>query len=492
MANEFIENKELYKEEDIRREKVRALKASGINPYAEKWDCTYDIQKVRELSEGAKVSTAGRIIFKRVMGKLAFIHIQDVFAKIQVSIGRNEISEEDFAFFKNNVDTGDFIGVEGELYMTHTGELTIRTHKFKLLSKAIKPLPDKFHGLNDTDLRYRQRYLDLISNEKTRQVLLGRSKMIAFIRKYLQDNDFIEVETPILQGAVCGASAKPFMTRHNALDKECNLRIAPETYLKQVVAGGFNRVFEVAKCFRNEGMDSQHLQEFTQVEWYASYWNFEDNIKFFTKFFREILIYLTGKAEIHKDGKIFEIKEQFERMDYTKAVNDCLGFNVLDYDTADDLKAKVKTLKMFPEKELDQCISLGGVIDYIYKRKIRPNLIEPVILYNYPASLVPLARRNDANPKTIEMFQLLIDGVEMCKCYSELVDPVIQRETLEQQAKDKARGDEEAMDVDEDFLLAMEHGMPPISGLGMGLDRLLMMIYDVDSIRDVVLFPIMK
>ncbi|MBQ8748852.1 MAG: lysine--tRNA ligase [Clostridia bacterium] len=492
MANEFIENKELYKEEDIRREKVRSLKANGINPYAEKWNVTADIQKVRKMEIGQTVSTAGRIIFKRVMGKLAFIHIQDVFDKIQVSIGRNEISEEDFAFFKNNIDNGDFIGVEGELYNTHTGELTIRTIKFKLLSKAIKPLPDKFHGLNDTDLRYRQRYLDLVANEKSRQVLLGRSKMIAFIRKYLQENDFIEVETPIIQGAVCGASAKPFMTKHNALDKDCNLRIAPETYLKQVVAGGFNRVFEVAKCFRNEGMDSQHLQEFTQVEWYASYWNFEDNIKFFTKFFREILIHLTGKAEINKDGKTFVIGEEFERMDYTKAVNDCLGFNVLDYETAEELKAKVKELKMFPENEINQCISLGAVIDYIYKRKIRPNLIEPVILYNYPASLVPLARRSDDNPKTIEMFQLLIDGVEMCKCYSELVDPIIQRETLEQQASDKAKGDEEAMDVDEDFLLAMEHGMPPISGLGMGLDRLLMMIYDVDSIRDVVLFPIMK
>lgn len=492
MANEFIENKELYKEVDIRREKVRALKANGINPYAEKWDCSADIQKTRELGEGAIVSTAGRVMFKRVMGKFAFINIQDVFARIQVSFSRDEISEEDYAFFKNNIDTGDFIGVEGEMYLTKTGELTIRTRKFKLLSKAINPLPDKFHGLNDTDLRYRQRYLDLIANEKTREVLLGRSKMIAFIRKYLQENDFIEVETPILQGAVCGASAKPFMTRHNALDKECNLRIAPETYLKQVVAGGFNRVFEVAKCFRNEGMDSQHLQEFTQVEWYASYWNFEDNIKFFTKFFREILIHLTGKPEIHKDGKTFVIKEEFERMDYTKAVNDCLGFNVLDYETAEELKAKVKTLKMFPESEINQCISLGAVIDYIYKRKIRPNLIEPVILYNYPASLVPLARRSDENPKTIEMFQLLIDGVEMCKCYSELVDPVIQRQTLEQQASDKAKGDEEAMDVDEDFILAMEHGMPPISGLGMGLDRLLMMIYDVDSIRDVVLFPIMK
>lgn len=307
MANEFIENKDLYKEEDIRREKVRALKINGINPYAEKWDCSCDITQARQLKDGDKVTTAGRVMFKRVMGKLAFIHIQDVFAKIQVSIGRNEIAEEDFAFFKNNVDTGDFIGIEGEIYTTHTGELTIRTNSFKLLSKAIKPLPDKFHGLSDTDLRYRQRYLDLQMSQKARDILVGRSKMIAFIRNYLIENGFLEVETPIIQGAVCGASAKPFMTKHNALNKDCNLRIAPETYLKQVVAGGFNRVFEVAKCFRNEGMDSQHLQEFTQVEWYASYWNFEDNLKFFTKLFREIFIYLTGKAEITIEDKTIEI-----------------------------------------------------------------------------------------------------------------------------------------------------------------------------------------
>ena len=492
MANDLLQNKDLYKEEDIRREKVSELKKSGINPFADKYEVTNDIASTLTLSDGTIVSTAGRIIFKRVMGKLAFIHIQDVFGKIQVSIGRNEIKEEDFAFFRHNVDVGDYIGITGEIYHTHTGEFTIRTNSFELLSKAIKPLPDKFHGLSDIELRYRQRYLDLIANEKSRQILVGRSKLNAFIRKYLQANGFLEVETPILQGAVCGASAKPFYTKHNALDKMCNLRIAPETYLKQVIAGGFNRVFEIAKCFRNEGMDSQHLQEFTQVEWYASYWNFEDNIRFFNKFFREMLIELLGKPEIVKDGKVFVISEQLPRINYTKTINDLLGFNILEYEDAESLKKRIVETKQFVAGELKELISLGSVIDYVYKRKIRPGIIEPTILFNYPASLVPLARPNDENPKQIEMFQLLINGVEMCKSYSELVDPIIQRETLEQQAKDKANGDDEAMDVDEDFLLAMEHGMPPMSGLGMGIDRMLMLLYDADSVRDVTLFPIMK
>lgn len=485
-------NQDLFREEDIRKEKIKTLKAEGTNPYAEKFDCSHSITEARNEELGKVISVAGRVIFKRVMGKFSFIKISNVFDSIQVSFSRNEIDEEKYNFFKKQLDIGDFVGVEGELYVTQTGELTIRTTDFKLLSKAQKPLPEKFHGLTDTEMKYRERYLDLISNEEARKVFVGRSKLVAFIRDYLQKNGFIEVETPIIQSAVCGASAKPFLTHHNALDKDCNLRIAPETYLKQVVCGGFPRVFEVAKCFRNEGMDSSHLQEFTQVEWYASYWNFEDNMNFYANFIREMTTYMLGKPEITVNGSTYDLSKPFNKVDYTKAVNDVLGFDVLEVTDAQELKQKVVATNKFDAKEVLQLKTVGAIIDYVYKREIRPTIVEPTFLYNYPASLVPLARPSDSDPRTIEMFQFLINGEELCKSYSELVDPEIQRKNLEDQARAKANGDDEAMDVDEGFLLAMEHGMPPMSGLGMGIDRLLVILFEQPSIRDVVLFPIMK
>lgn len=483
---------DLYKEVDIRKEKIKTLKAKGINPYAVKYECDTTIAEARNKELGSKVKLAGRIVSKRVMGKLAFLRIQDVFASIQISIGRNEINEEDFAFFKAFVDNADYIGVEGEIYKTHTEEITVRVHSFKLLSKAIEPLPEKFHGLTDIETRYRQRSLDLIANETSRKILLGRSRVVSFIRRYLENAGFIEVETPILQSAVCGASAKPFLTKHNALDKECNLRIAPETYLKQTVAGGFPRVFEVAKCFRNEGMDTQHLQEFTQVEWYASYWNFEDNINFFTGFIRELAQEITGSQIITVGEESFDLSKDFKRINYAETINNLLGFDVLDYTDAEELKKKVNSLNKYDVREIDELKTCGAIIDYIYKRDIRPDIKEPTILFNYPASLVPLARPSDEDPRTLEMFQVLINGSEICKAYSELVDPDIQRRNLEEQAKAKLAGDDEAMELDEGFLDAMEHGMPPMSGLGMGIDRLLMILFNVENIREVVLFPIMK
>ncbi len=273
---------------EVRKNKIKALKESGEIVYKAKFERTATIAEARE-KVGEKVKIAGRMIFRRVMGKFGFMKISDINSAIQVSVGRNEIEEADYDFYKKMIDLGDFVGVEGEIYTTQTGEITVRAEKITLLSKALRPLPEKFHGLTDIETKYRQRYLDLISNEDARKVFVGRRKLLAFIRKYLGDNGFMEVETPILQSAVCGASAKPFFTHHNALDVDMNLRIAPETYLKQCIAGGFDRVFEVAKCFRNEGMDTQHLQEFTQVEWYASYWDFEDNIAFFQGFIKNLL-----------------------------------------------------------------------------------------------------------------------------------------------------------------------------------------------------------
>jgi len=489
--DEKVQN--LSSEIDIRKEKVKKLKEQGVIPYVEKFDRTCTLKEAKTMEDGQKVSVCGRITFRRIMGKLSFFAIEDINARLQISIGRNEIDEETYAFFKSMVDTGDFVGVSGELYTTHTGEKTVRTLEFKLLSKAILPLPEKFHGLANQDQRYRERCMDLVSNEESRKVFLARSKFLSFMRRYLEDNGFLEVETPILQGAVCGASAKPFFTKHNALNKICNLRIAPEVYLKQVIAGGFDKVFEVAKCFRNEGMDPSHLQEFTMVEWYASYWNFEDNIIFFTNFIRAAIKELNdGNLVLKFKDNELDFSKDFERINYTERVNEILGFNVLEYTDVKELKDKVAETKLFNMDEFEQCKTVGGVIDLVYKRKIRENIVQPTILYNYPACLVPLARRNDADNRLIDMFQVLVCGDEICKAYSELVDPIVQREALEEQANARKQGDDEAMELDEDFLTAMEHGMPPISGLGFGVDRLMCLLTNQESVRDVVLFPLMK
>ena len=463
----------------------------GINPYAPKFDATHSISKAREEAIGTVVSVGGRMTFRRIFGKLSFLQIADIHSKIQVSVAINCVGEEQYKFFKDFIDIGDYVGFTGELYHTQTGELTVKATEVKLLSKAMCPLPEKFHGLTDIEARYRQRYLDLISNDETKKIFKTRSKVINFIRNYLVDNDFMEVETPILQSVACGAAAKPFVTKHNALDKTYNLRISPETFLKQVVAGGIPRAFEIGKNFRNEGMDANHLQEFTMLEWYASFWDYNDNIEFITKLLRELVHLVHGTGKMTYQGVELDFDKEFERVDYIKSLNDLLGLDILSYEDVEDLKRDVIKLDIFDRKEIEDTYSLGGLFDLMYKRKIRPNIVQPTILYNYP-NLVPLARPSDENPKTIEMFQVLVSGSEIVKAYSELVDPIIQRRGFEEQMKNKMKGDEEAFELDEDFLLAMEHGMPCMSGLGMGIDRLMCVLMDQPNLRDVILFPNMK
>ena len=360
------------------------------------------------------------------------------------------------------------------------------------MGKALKPLPEKFHGLVDIEEKYRSRYVDLISNEESRKVFLGRSKLYSFIHRYLGEHGFLEVETPIMQNAVCGAAARPFYTHHNALDLDLNLRIAPETYLKQCISAGFNRVYEVAKCFRNEGMDTEHLQEFTQVEWYASYWNFEDNLKFYQEFIKNLLLELIGTTTITYKDNTLDFGKDFKRINYVERLTEILGFNFLDIEDPNELKTKIVETKLFTMEDLNDYHSLSQIIDFVYKRTIRADIVEPTVIYNYPAVLIPLARRNDKDNRIIDVFQVVAGGTELCKAYSELVDPFVQRKAFEDQLIAKEQGDDETMEIDEQFMGAMETGMPPISGLGFGIDRLLMLIYNVDSIRDVVLFPLMK
>ena len=488
---EQTQTQNLSSEIDIRKAKINALIEKGEIPYKAKFERTCTIKEARE-KIGEKVKVSGRIVFRRVMGKFGFMQIRDIEDKIQVSVGRNEFSEEEYDFYKKMIDIGDFVGVTGEVYTTQTGEITVKAEKVELLSKTLRPLPEKFHGLVDTETKYRQRYLDLIMNEDSRKVFLTRSKIVSFIRRYLEDNGFIEIETPILQTNVSGASAKPFFTKHNALDLECNLRIATETWLKMAVAGGFDRVFELGKDFRNEGMDPTHLQEFTQVEWYASYWDFEDNIKFFHNFLKELMMTAIGTLQVEYQGQTIDFDGEWERLNYVEEMNKILGFDFLAVTDVDEFKEKVIKQNLFRKSELDEYKSVRALIDFIYKKKIRANIVQPTILYNYPAVLKTLARRHDGDARITDAFQVVVCGAEIVNAYSELVDPITQRETLTLQLIDKNAGDEEAMDLDEDFLLAMEHGMPPISGLGFGIDRFVMFLFDLPNIRDTVLFPIMR
>ena len=481
----------LSSEIEIRRQKIEDLRKSGEIPYKEKFERTCTISEARgKLGEHVKI--AGRIVFRRIMGKFGFCQIRDIYDKIQISVGRNEFSEEDYNFYKKMIDIGDFIGVDGEVYETQTGEVTVKAEKIILLSKTLRPLPEKFHGVVDTEIKYRQRYLDLITNEDSRKIFLTRSKVVSFIRRFLEENGFIEVETPILQTSVSGASAKPFFTHHNALDIECNLRIATECHLKQCIGAGIDRVFELGKDFRNEGMDPSHLQEFTQVEWYASYWNYENNIAFFHDMLIKLMKECLGTTKISYQGQEIEFDGEWPKIDYVARMREILGCDFLDIDDVDALKKIIVERKLFSYGELEECKTVRTLIDFVYKRKIRADIVNPTILYNYPASLIPLARRNDKDDRIIDVFQVVAGGAELVKAYSVLVDPIVQRKTVELQLQEKMAGDEETMDVDEDFLLAMEHGMPPISGLGFGIDRFLQFIFDRPNIRDVVLFPLMK
>ena len=484
---------ELTEQEIVRRKKVEEI-SKYCNPYPEKYEVSHTLKEASFLEDETKdVSVAGRIVFLRKMGKLSFLRLRDIEGELQVSIKIDLVGEEKYQFFKEYYDIGDFIGVKGEMFTTHTGEKTLRADTFEFLGKALKPLPEKFHGLTDTELKYRQRYVDLISNEESRKVFLGRSKLYSFIHRFMAENGFLEVETPILQTAVCGAAARPFYTHHNALDLDCNLRIAPETFLKQCIAGGFDKVYEVAKCFRNEGMDSEHLQEFTQVEWYASYWNFENNIEFYQRFIKELLMELTGKMTIEYHDQLLDFGvSNWNRINYVEEMKKILEFDFLEIEEPSELKKKIVEKGLFSIADLEEYKSISQIIDFVYKKKIRQDIVQPTIIYNYPAFLIPLARRNDNNNKIIDVFQVVACGTELCKAYSELVNPVVQRQAFEDQLKAKAQGDEETMELDEGFMGAMEQGMPPISGLGFGIDRLLMLIYNQSSIRDVVLFPLMK
>ena len=480
-------------QELVRREKLEKIK-EYCNPYPEKYEITNSIKEARELVDGTQdVKIAGRIIFMRKMGKLSFLRIRDIEASIQVSMQLDLVGEESYKFMKTSIDVGDFIGVKGEIVTTQTGEKTLRTHEFEFLGKALKPLPEKFHGLSDQELKYRNRYVDLIMNEDARERFLLRSKLIWEIRSFLNNHGYVEIETPILNNKASGAMAKPFKTHHNALDIDLYLRIAPETYLKRAIIGGFTKVFEFARCFRNEGMDTTHLQDFTMLEGYGAYLNYEDNMKFLQEMIQTVVKNLFGKLELTIDGTTVDISGDWESISMRDLILKYTPIDIYEYDTKEKLLEKIKQEKIEIDSETPlENLGYGNLVDQLYKKVARPHVVKPCFLTKHPISLSPLARANDDNSNLTDRFQLIINGAEIINAYSELVDPIEQEKRLEEQAKLKSNGDEEAMMMDRDYIGAMEYGMPPISGWGIGIDRLVQILTDAENIKDCVLFPLMK
>ncbi len=485
--------REFSEQELVRRGKIAEIK-KVCNPYPEKYEITHSLKDASNLPDESKdVSVAGRIVFMRKMGKLSFLKLRDIEGDLQISIKIDLVGEEAYEFFKSNIDVGDFIGAKGEIFTTHTGEKTLRADQFVFLGKALKPLPEKFHGLNDIETIYRNRYVDLITNEESRVKFLFRSNLIREIRTFLNNNGYIEIETPILNNKASGALAKPFTTHHNALDIDLYLRIAPETYLKRAIVGGFTKVFEFARCFRNEGIDATHLQDFTMLEGYGAYLNYKDNMKFLREMLQTVVMNLFGKLEITVEGKTIDISGEWEEISMRDLILKHSNIDIYEFDTKEKLLDKIKNEKIEIDSETPlEDLGYGNLVDQLYKKVARPFVTGPVFLTQHPISLSPLARANDENPNLTDRFQLIMNGAEIINAYSELVDPMEQEKRLIEQANLKANGDDEAMMMDYDYIAAMEYGMPPISGWGIGIDRLVQILTNSDNIKDTIMFPLMK
>jgi lysyl-tRNA synthetase class 2 len=480
---------------DVRIEKRQLLEREGVPVHPDRFERTHTLREIMSLPDGTHVRAAGRVGQLRKFGKLTFATLEDIDGHIQIALVRDqlnadpEVSRKKYELFSKAVDRWDFLGVEGEMYHTDKGELTIRVREWVFLGKTLQPPPNKYQGVKDIETNWRRRYLDLVSNEETRKRFAVRVKAVQALRDYLNRSGFVEVETPILNTQQSGALARPFFTHHNSLDMECVLRIAPETYLKRLIVGGYDRVYELARCFRNEGLAASHLQEFTMLEYYAAYWNYEDNMSFTEDLIRHAIREAVGTLQIERGGRIIDFAGAWPRRRLRDVILENSGIDIDAHHDAESMRRAIFATGV----DLDNPeAGRGSLIDQIYKRTARPTLIQPTFIVGHPVDLSPLARRNDENPDAVDRFQLVVDTWEVINAYSELVDPLDQRRRFEEQAELRQKGDEEAMPSDEDYLTAMEFGMPPISGWGMGIDRFVALLTDAPNLRDVVWFPLMK
>lgn len=475
----------------IRRDKLTSLKESGRNPYEQtSYDRTAYANQICEnfeSFEGKEVALAGRIMSKRDMGKASFFDLMDSSGKIQVYMKVNIVGEEPYDQFKK-WDIGDICGVKGEVFRTRHGEISIRAQEVVLLSKSLLPLPEKFHGLKDTDLRYRQRYVDLIMNPEVRETFVKRTAVIREIRRFLDDKGFLEVETPVLHNVAGGAAARPFITHHNTLDIDMHLRIALELHLKRLIVGGFDKVYEIGRTFRNEGMDTKHNPEFTMLEFYQAYTNYEGLMTLTEEMLRYVTKAVLGTTTVTYCGEEIDFGKPFERITMVDAVKKYAGVDFDQIHSLEEARAAAKEHHIeYEERHLK-----GDILNLFFDEFCEDKLIQPTFLTEHPVDISPLSKKKADKPEYTERFELFIMGRELCNAYSELNDPIDQKERFEHQVALKAAGDDEAPDMDTDFITALEYGLPPTGGFGMGIDRLVMLLTDQASIRDVLLFPTMK
>ena len=481
---------ELTEQEQIRRQKLQALMAAGQNPYTITcFDVTHRSEEITaqyDQLEGKTVSIAGRMTSRRIMGKASFAHLLDGQGEIQIYVKRDDVGEEAYAAFKQD-DLGDILGVKGIVFKTKTGEVSVHAQEITLLCKSLKVLPEKFHGLVDTDLRYRQRYVDMIVNPEVRDTFRKRSKIIAAVREFLDGEGFLEVDTPVLHTLEIGASARPFRTHHNALDIDMFLRIETELYLKRLIVGGFERVYEVGRIFRNEGMDATHNPEFTSVETYQAYANYKDVMDMVERLYEFVAMKTLGTTDVTYQGQVIHLKAPWKRMTMADAVKEACGVDWLTWQSDEEARADCEARGVQVEKTAKR----GDCLSELFDAFVEDKLQQPTFIMDYPVEISPLAKRKPEDPRLTERFEFFITGHEMGNAFSELNDPIDQRARFEAQvAQRKAEGIH--AEVDEDFVNALEYGMPPTGGLGFGLDRLVMLLTDSPTIRDVLLFPTMK
>lgn len=479
---------------ELRKSKLVELEENGINPYGNDFrpeNISTEIfeqfeDKTREELEelDSNVKIAGRVISRRDFGKSAFLHISDRKGKIQCFIQKNKVSDETFNTFKKLLDIGDFVGVEGNLFKTKTDELTINIQSLQFLTKTLRPLPEKWHGVQDVEIRYRQRYLDLIANEKTKDIFIKRSRIIKLIRKFLDERDFLEVETPILHPIAGGAAARPFITHHNTLDMDLYLRIAPELYLKRLVVGGIDRVYELGRTFRNEGVSTRHNPEFTMIEFYQAYATYEDLMDLIEELICDVTKEVVGDLKFQYEETELDFSGPWQRINIYDALIEKYGEKIISdddflYETADSLGVVHHKIK-------------GKAITELFELVIGEKLVNPTFVYGFPLDVSPLARKNDNTPEITDRFELYIYGREIANAFSELNDPIDQKQRFQNQLNFKEKGDDEYHQMDEDYVTALEHGMPPTAGAGIGIDRLIMLLTNSHSIREVLFFPHLK